>query len=226
MRTTLSHLSAVLAASALLFAADSASAATIINGGFETPDTGAVLQTNEDNVPGWETTSGDNLIELWQSGFNGVASYEGSQHAEINATQAATLYQDVAGIAADTVLSFQFAHRGRAGNDKLRLTITDLGLNGVLGGGDDFVLFTDTYTTGTAAWAFYTSAGESEIKARGGTLRFSYEAVFAAGGSTVGNFLDAVNFGTKTEVDGVPEPSTIALLSVAGAAALAKRRRS
>lgn len=235
MRTTLSHLSAVLAASALLFAADSASAATLINNSFEeprlTPGVADWTWYVEGAVPGWETTASDNLIEIWSDGYSGVTSYHGDQHAELNANKISALFQNVNLISAGTELSFEFAHRGRGGVDTMELQITDLGADNVLGGTGldaDTDLFTGQYSTGNTAWAFYTSAGLGPIIARGNAIQFSYAAISAAGGATVGNFLDAVNFGTKTEVEnaGVPEPSTIALLSVAGAAALAKRRRS
>lgn len=196
--------------------------AGLINGGFESPPVAANSVNFPASIPGWQTT--DSAFEIWGTGFNGVPAYEGNQFAELNAFIAGTLYQDVSGITAGSLVGFQFAHRGRAGNDTMRLTITDLGANGVLGGGDDTVLFTDTYTDGTAAWGFYTNG--SPILALGNTVRFAYEAVSSAGGASVGNFLDAADFGVGVGAP-VPAPSTwvvAAVIGTCGLGAYARRR--
>ena len=104
------------------------------------------------------------------------------------------LYKESAGIERDNVLEFSFAHRGRNGDDTLKLTITDLGADNVEGGGDDQELFTKEYTTGKDVWAVYNSTTETPIKAIGNRIRFAYTAVYATGGEgpdkTEGNFLD------------------------------------
>ena len=143
---------------------------------------------NASQVPGWKTTATDNLIEIWRQGFLGVPAYDGDQHAELNATQVSTLYQDVTGIAPGSIVGFQFAHRGRLGVDTMEFTLTDLGPNGVLGGGDDTVLFDQQYSDDKTAWGFYTGSG---ITALGNTVRFSFKSISAAGGDqAIGNFLD------------------------------------
>ena len=216
------------------FAAAGASHASLINGGFEeATGTPRVNDANwalfhENSVAGWETTATDNQIEIWGNNFDSlsggpVPAYEGRQFAEINATQFATLYQDVFDIAAGSVVGFEFAHRGRSGVDTMRMMITDLGLDNLLGGGDDSVLFSRDYATGNTAWAFYTSAGESPIVALGNATRFSYQAISTANGSnSVGNFIDAADFGVG--VQAVPEPASVALIAL-GLAGLGLRRR-
>ena len=209
--------------------------AGLVNGSFEDINPslplGTYIITNQNNVPGWLTTSTDSNIEVWSNGFssssNGaVFAYEGQQFAEINATQFATLYQDVLGIASGSIVGFQFAHRGRSGVDSMRLTITDLGSDGLLNGIDDTILFSNDYSDGNDAWGFYTSAGESAITALGNTTRFAYQALTTASGNdTVGNFIDAADFGVGVGGSSIPEPGTLALLGLGLAGFGVARRR-
>jgi hypothetical protein len=201
-------------------------AAMLINGGFELPDVGDAASFAlyaPGDVPGWSTT--DVAIEIWGNGFLGVTSYEGSQHAEINAFINGTLYQDVAGITVGSIIGFEFAHRARVGTDVMRLSITDLGADGLLGGTDDTTIFTNTYSADTTAWVFNTSLGLSPLTALGNTVRFSYTAVSTGSGdASVGNFLDAANFGVGVATP-VPEPATLGLLGGGLLGFLLMRRR-
>lgn len=211
---------------AAAFMAPANSIAGLINGGFEEPNFPSPNSVYYPvSIPGWTTT--DVSFEIWTTAFNSVPAYEGDQFAELNAYNFGTLSQNVSGIGAGQRVGFQFAHRGRAGLDTMRFTLTDLGLNNVVGGGDDTLLFTKTYTDGTQAWGFYDASGEAPIYALGNTVRFAYEAVTAAGSQSIGNFLDAADFGVG--VGGVPAPdggSTLALFAVgiAGVAGFARRR--
>ena len=98
------------------------------------------------------TSATDGKIEVWEGiGFNGEVSEgpaEGNHYAELNATQASTLFQDVTGIAANEVVGWKLSHRGRTGEDTMRLTITDLGQDAEFGTLDDEVLFQDSFTDG------------------------------------------------------------------------------
>jgi hypothetical protein len=85
----------------------------------------------------------------------------------------------------------------------------------------DTVLFTTTASDGTAAWGFYAGTG---IVALGHAVRFSFISVSAAGGATVGNFLDATDFGVG--VGNVPEPGTLALAGLSLAALGLRSRRA
>ncbi len=172
--------------------------AGLTNPGFEAPrvkeGTFELADVLLETVPGWKTT--DTHFEIWGTGFKEVPAHEGTQFVELNAYIDGTLYQDSTGIEAGSLLEFTFAHRGRNGDDTMKLTITDLGADNAIGGGDDTVLFTKQYTTGNDAWAVYNSTTEEQIKALGNTVRFGYGAVSTATGELgEGNLLDAADFG-------------------------------
>jgi hypothetical protein len=220
----------VLAAAVLsaVSAASPGQAATVANGGFETPDLGdaAVFRfRSAESVPGWGSSTRD--IEIWANGFSGVPSYEGTQHVELNARRAGTLFQDVAGIAAGSTLTFGFAHRARRGVDVMRFTMTDLGHDGDVGGGDDAVLFTNEFTATTAGWVATSSSAFAPVTAQGGTVRLSFSAISTGSGSaSVGNFLDAVTLSADAPPT-VPVPAGLSLLAGGlGALALLRRRRA
>jgi CshA-type fibril repeat protein len=163
------------------------------NGGFELPNftgTPAVHIVGEATVPGWDTDATDNQIEIWDSGFQSVTAYEGNQFAEINANQVAALFQNFTPTAGSNV-SISFAHRGRQGVDVMRVVATDLGANGVVGGGDDTVLLNELFSDGNTAWSAYTR--QLTDNATGNIIRFEFRSISAAGGNpSVGNFVDGI----------------------------------
>ena len=136
----LTHLITLIAiAAAPLTQAAVVTSAGLVNGSFETvsvpltgltPDNNYII-TSAGNVPGWKTNASDNQIEVWESVASrsgSIAAVDGTHFAELNANMVATLFQDVGGYAAGTVLDWKVSHRGRAGTDLMRLTITDLGI--------------------------------------------------------------------------------------------------
>ncbi|MFF9351956.1 hypothetical protein [Streptomyces sp. NPDC014734] len=167
----------------------------LVNGSFEEPVVvnveilpDASRTQSAKRVPGWLTTATDHMIELWRSGFNGVPAAQGSQFAELNANQVATLYQDLP-TTPGTKLYWRLHHRGRAGQDTMALDI----------GAPGSVVEKRRFTDGTTAWGHYTG---TYIVPAGQTLtRFAFRSVSAAGGNqSVGNFLDGVFFGTAPHV--------------------------
>lgn len=105
----------------------------IKNGSFEEPvfhDKNSP-QWPANNVPDWDTTASDQLIEFGSS-RNGIAAPQlsgydktipdGSQFAELNADEESTLYQ-YAKTVGGNVYEWGLSHRGREGDDQMALII-------------------------------------------------------------------------------------------------------
>lgn len=166
-----------------------AGSVSLDNGSFEQPAfSGGFIILPESSVPGWLTTATDGQIELWRSPGNPRAypAGQGSQFAELNANQASMLYQDVATTPGQT-LYWSLKHRGRQGNDTMRVMI------GVPGG--TLTNVSGSITDGTAAWG--THSGSYTVPAGQTLTRFGFQAVSTStGNATVGNLLDDITFGT------------------------------
>jgi hypothetical protein len=212
-----------------------AQAFSLVNGGFEQPvgaNSGTVSNCPtcyipDNEVPGWQTTDSSGKIEIWIGGGSLPPSYEGNQYAELNSFQAATLFQDIVGIAAGSSVGYELAHRGRNGVDVMRLDITDLGTDGAIGGSGgaaDTTLFTRQFSDGNTAWGFYSQGNVATTL--GNPIRFAYTAVSSAGGDpAVGNFMDAAAFGVGVGVNNVPAPLPLLVAGVAFGFSRRLRRR-
>ena len=137
---------------------------------------------HQDLVSCWSTTASDQQIEIWGSGFGGVPAFSGNQFAELNANMVSTLFQNFSASLGSSV-EIKFAHRGRAGIDVMSVEI------GPIGGPYQNL---GNFTADNNAWVYntvnYTFPKMGSIDY---TLRF--KSVSAAGGATVGNFLDAIS---------------------------------
>ncbi|WP_147366827.1 hypothetical protein [Epilithonimonas arachidiradicis] len=156
------------------------------NGGFETPivDTYSQLSQTTPGI-GWQTTASDGLIEIWRSGFNGVPAAEGSQFAEINATQTATLYQTFCLNGMGGTINWSVKHRGREGVDvaavKFGTTIAAAQASTAV----------QTMSDGTAAWGSY--SGTFTIPPGNSSYVIAFQAISTSTGNTsVGNFIDDI----------------------------------
>jgi hypothetical protein len=208
-----------LATAFLSLSVTAASAATLVNGGFEDPDLNGFGFRNSADVPGWTMLNG--AIEFWYPGFERTPGYEGNQFIELNSndrnvngtTRKATLYQDVTGIAAGSRLDFAFAHRGRRGNDDLRFSLIDI-TSGT-------TLFSKDYTGLKGLWTLNDSAALPAIVALGGDVRLQFESLQ---GGTLGNLLDDVSLSTTP----VPLPAGFLLLAsgLLGFGLLRRRRHT
>ena len=181
----------------LYAAVPSASVPAIVNGGFESPTVASGFQfVGYNNSPtpaagiAWDTTDPTKVVEIWHTGFNGVPSDTGTQFAELNANNVATLSQDLATTPGFT-LQWSLAHRGRNGTDTMTVSI------GAAGGPMTVQTPTgqagSTISDGNTAWGHY--RGQYTIPAGQTTTRFAFNSVSAAGGiQSIGNFLDSVVF--------------------------------
>ncbi|MGV7105301.1 T9SS type B sorting domain-containing protein [Flavobacterium sp. U410] len=155
-----------------------------INSDFESPafslNSGAWYNHNQ--IQGWRTTASDGVIEMWSSGFQGVDAYSGNQFIELNANEAAGVYQDF-DTPVSTTFSFSFAHRGRLGTDTCGLYV---------GPPEGPYTLIFTATTGNSDWVYYNDT--YTIPSGQPQTRFIFQAISAAGGITVGNLLDAISF--------------------------------
>ena len=142
-----------------------------LNNGFETPATTDPFEfIPQSAVPNWGTNASDGLIEIWQSGFQGVASFEGSQHAEINANERAALFLDAPTIPG-TVITWSIAHRGR-----LNIDTATVGIGGASAGGIPVIV--ETMQTSPAGWVEY--SGTYTVPAGQSVTRFTLPLLIMA----------------------------------------------
>ena len=176
----------------LLTASGIAHSSLIANGGFESPNISSGWTYGPDTLDGWQ---GDN-IEVWASGFNGVASYEGNQHGELNAHPndgtAWSIHQSF-----DTTLNelynISFAYSARSNDtEAFQFSLVD-------GTHTIFDKTIDDHVTGQ--WEYFSDS----FWGTGNEMTLAFTSITPFSG-TVGNFLDAI------EVVSVPEPGMILLL--------------
>ncbi len=154
------------------------------------------------NVNGWRTTAGDFGIELWESGFSGgaanpvlTAAGAGNPFAELNATQATALFQDLPLPASGSTnrLYFRFLHRERDNNATGGTFVNAVNVQ-ILDGATvlfDRVFATQLVDNGSAnqtdnGWARYTSEDFAPIFAAAGAarpIRYRFAAVSLSSGN-------------------------------------------
>ena len=158
-------------------------AVSLVNGGFEDPQFGnGVSIVNQSSIPGWSTTAGDGAIEIWHVTTPSPGS--GTQHAELNANQVSTLFQDVTTVPGQ-VLKWELQHRGRAGTDVMAV---------LFGPPAGPLVQQASISDGNTAWGTY--SGLYTVPVGQTTTRFAFQSVSSAGGSPgLGNFLDSISLG-------------------------------
>jgi hypothetical protein len=143
----------------------------VTNGGFE--QAGPAPGDYGSFAPvGWTSSAG--AIELWATGFNGVSSFSGNQHLELNGDGPETISQQLQVLPGQTY-QWSFAHQGRDDKDTVRVLI-----DGVV---------VDTVTSAPGSWRVV--SGTVTIPA--GTTQVSF-GLRAIDSGSKGNLIDAVTF--------------------------------
>jgi uncharacterized repeat protein (TIGR01451 family) len=187
----------------------------LLNGSFESPDIltspiepiqsfGSTIKAYyEIDVPGWNTNSTYEAVEMWRTGAGGIPAYEGSQFAELNAYDASGLFQDIATIPGQT-LSWQFAHRAREYGPVAGVLVDKMELK--IGSPSGSLSLQGTYSTDSTGWILY--QGTYQVPPGQYITRFQFNAKESGGGDLgAGNFLDAVKFSTNICVPTVTQPT-------------------
>ncbi|GAB5413451.1 MAG: hypothetical protein Cons2KO_10540 [Congregibacter sp.] len=189
-----------LLATALLSGSGFAHSNLIINGGFEHHNIASGWTYGPDTSGGWQ---GGN-IEVWASGFNGVESFEGDNHAELNAhsnsqqSDAWMIYQSFNTVQGG-LYEVGFAYRARRNHaESCLFELLDENMNAILSGTMD--------QHEKEGWSTYANS----FRATGDTKTIRFTSITPEAG-TVGNFLDAVSV-TQVPVPAVPSLMLAGLL--------------
>ncbi len=172
------------------------------NGDFEQPGFGGSWASiHEDNIPGWSTTASDDRIEIQKSGgVNGVASYSGNYHAELNGNLNGDFYQEFCTVPT-TTLQISFAHHKRmSGNNP-----TD-DIMAVYAGPDiNNLTWLGTFTaTSASGWVVHTV--NYAVPDGQTSSVFAFRAIQGApSGITYGNLIDDINVVVLFETNVVPD---------------------
>lgn len=178
----------------------------IVNPGFESPVMGCGSPSYsfypQSSVPGWKTldsvpaptvncgTSGSNqpyLIELWGNGFNSKSSHTGNQFAEINASAATFLYQEIC-VIANEVVPFSLYH--------LKRTTSTEQMAAELKMPNNSNIATGSTHSATTSWTNYT--GNLTNNGTTGMRKYGFRAIT---GGSLGNLIDDVTITLKPLVD-------------------------
>lgn len=136
---------------------------------------------NEDNYA--YTTDGENNVELWMSGFQGIDAVEGNQFMELNAHTGGTFSQDISLDNDCYDVFWSVHHRGRTGVDSMRIYI--------YAGATTYV--DQIVGTGKTAWEQYQGVFTTEDVTTEIKIEFTTISTHNGNNST-GNFIDDVKF--------------------------------
>src|SRR5690554_4239680 len=172
-----------------------------LNGSFEDPPPGSTGQMDgggtgwvywhQDKVPGWQTKSDDNRIELHPSNFESMKSKDGNQHAELNAEVHSDLFQEFCTVPTTTLhITFSHAKRNKSNNtddDIMKVLIGDVDK-------DESTYYTEEFTaTNRGEW--YTHTIVYPVAPAQTKTSFIFRAVQGSngGGDNEGNLIDNIS---------------------------------
>lgn len=154
----------------------------LLNADFEAPlvmcANGSYCHFPAAEVEGWQTSSADQLIEIWHDGYLGVPSPAGSQFVELDATSPDTLWQERA-LLPGQLMYWSFLHHGRNDIESVELRI----------GPPDAEVSQGVFSSPEDAWYPYRGlyrVGDDEV-----VTRF---ALSSRTGIAEGNLIDSVVF--------------------------------
>lgn len=152
----------------------------LVNAGIEAPvvgpcEDGMFCQFANAEVPGWDSTSATQVIEVWNDGHEDVPAAEGAQFVELDADSQDTVWQDVA-LTPGQLVYWSLLHRGREGVDSFELRI----------GPPEAPILQGLITSPEDAWYPY-----SGLYRLGQTETLTRFALVSRSGTDKGNLVDA-----------------------------------
>jgi len=178
----------------------------VINGGFERPDIPNGF-TVSSSLPGW-TITGDPLLEIFQNHISVGSAYEGDQFIQLERFIPVTISQQIATVTGQSYdLQFAYSRRELASAVDNRMRV-------LWSGNELFDLAIDGTGLTFTDWQLF----QTTVSATANFMTLEFEN--AGPGTGRGPLLDAV----ALVVSPIPEPTTLALLTL-GLAGIAFSRR-
>jgi hypothetical protein len=166
--------------------------------------------TDRGNGPTRYNYNYKNAVEVWRgintgAGGQPLTSGAGDQHAELNGSDDAALYQDVCIRPSETV-GWSLVHAVRSsGTNIMQVSITDPvawldsqtpPTTQLYNSGNLATTYADGWKSKTGTW----SSTNTSIK----KLRFAFQAIQGSGNNSVGNFIDNVRLNLSPLIDFLP----------------------